>query len=244
MEFAGPEFWLAVAQIILIDILLGGDNAVVIALACRNLPERQRRRGIFWGVFGAVGLRTVLTLFAVALLAVPYLKMVGGILLFWIGIKLILPENDDGGHEIAGSMSLWGAVKTIIVADFVMSLDNVIAVAAAAKDQMMLIVFGLLISIPIIVWCSQLVLKLMERFPIVIVLGGALLGYIAGDMITRDPALVDWLSAHAAWVDEYHIAGILGALMVVGVATAIAGMANAKAQRRVEVISKDEPSAG
>lgn len=244
MEFAGPEFWFAVAQIILIDILLGGDNAVVIALACRNLPESQRRRGIFWGVFGAVGLRTVLTLFAVALLAVPYLKLVGSVLLFWIGIKLILPENDDGGHEIAGSMSLWGAVKTIIVADFVMSLDNVIAVAAAAKDEMMLIVFGLLISIPIIVWCSQLVLKLMERFPIVIVLGGALLGYIAGDMMTHDPALVDWLSVHAAWVDEYHVAGILGALLVVGVATAIAGMANAKAQRRVEVISKDEPTAG
>jgi len=244
VELASPEFWLAVAQIILIDILLGGDNAVVIALACRNLPDSQRRRGIFWGVFGAVGLRTVLTLFAVALLAVPYLKMTAGILLFWIGVRLLLPENDEGGHEIAARTSLWAAVKTIIVADFVMSLDNVIAVAAAARDEMMLIVFGLVISIPIIVWCSQLVLKLMERFPIVITLGGALLGYIAGDMMTRDPALVDWLAAHASWLENYHVAGILGALFVVGVALCVAGSAKGKEHGGVEVISKDEPSAG
>jgi YjbE family integral membrane protein len=244
VEFASPEFWLAVAQIVLIDILLGGDNAVVIALACRNLPEQQRKRGIFWGVFGAVGLRTVLTLFAVALLAVPYLKIVGGLLLFWIGIKLVLPDNDEGGHEIDASTSLWAAVKTIIVADFVMSLDNVIAVAAAAKDEMMLIVFGLLVSIPIIVWCSQLVLKLMERFPVVITLGGGLLGYIAGDMMVRDPVMADWVTAHAAWLGDYHAAGVFGALIVVGVAAAVTGVAKAKARSGVEVISKDEPSAG
>jgi YjbE family integral membrane protein len=243
VELASPELWLAIAQIALIDILLGGDNAVVIALACRNLPEQQRRRGIFWGVFGAVGLRTVLTFFAVALLAMPYLKIAGGILLFWIGIKLILPENDDGGHEVAASTSLWGAVKTIIVADLVMSLDNVIAVAAAAKDEMMLIVFGLLISIPIIVWCSQLVLKLMERFPVIITLGGALLGYIAGDMMARDFAVVDWIGMHAAWLNEYHAAGIFGAIFVIAVALAVGAVAKAKAQDAIEIISKDEPSA-
>ena len=135
MEFGTPEFWVAVLQIIMIDILLGGDNAVVIALACRRLPEKQRKLGIFWGVAGAVILRVVITIFAVALLAIPYLKIVGAVLLFWIGIKLVVPD-DGGEHEIDASTSLSGAIKTIIVADFVMSLDNVIGVAAAAKDRL------------------------------------------------------------------------------------------------------------
>jgi YjbE family integral membrane protein len=239
VEFASLEFWLAVGQIVLIDILLGGDNAVVIALACRNLPERQRRTGIVWGVLGAVGLRTTLTLFAVALLTSPYLKIAGGLLLFWIGVRLVLPDN-GGEHEVAASASLWGAVKTIIVADFVMSLDNVVAVAAAAKDEPMLIGFGLLVSIPIIVWCSQLVLRLMERFPIVITLGGALLGYIAGDMMTRDPAIAAWVAENAAWLTDVHAAGILGAAVVAGTGVAAAGAARARAQQRAQVIGKDE----
>jgi YjbE family integral membrane protein len=239
VEFASLEFWLAVGQIVLIDILLGGDNAVVIALACRNLPERQRRTGIVWGVLGAVGLRTTLTLFAVALLTIPYLKIVGGLLLFWIGVRLVLPDN-GGEQEVAASASLWAAVKTIIVADFVMSLDNVVAVAAAAKDEPMLIGFGLLVSIPIIVWCSQLVLRLMERFPIVITLGGALLGYIAGDMMTRDPAIAAWVAENAAWLTDVHAAGILGAAVVAGTGVAAAGAARARAQQRAQVIGKDE----
>ena len=214
MEFGTPLFWLAVLQIIMIDILLGGDNAVVIALACRSLPEEQRKKGIFWGVAGAVILRVILTIFAITLLAIPYLKIVGGLLLFWIGTKLILPQDDEG-HEVNASTSLMGAIKTIIVADFVMSLDNVIAVAAAAKDSWLLIIFGLLVSIPIIVWCSQLVLKLMERFPIVITLGGALLGYIAGDMMVRDLVIVDWVKSVGAWIIDYHVAGIVGAIVVV-----------------------------
>jgi YjbE family integral membrane protein len=214
MEFGNPIFWLAVLQIIVIDILLGGDNAVVIALACRSLPEEQRKKGILWGVAGAVILRVILTIFAVTLLAIPYLKIVGALLLFWIGIKLILPQDDEG-HEINASTSLAGAIKTIIVADFVMSLDNVIAVAAAAKDSWLLIVFGLVVSIPIIVWCSQLVLKLMTRFPAVITLGGALLGYIAGDMMVRDPAIVDWVQSVGAWIIQFHVAGIVGAVVVV-----------------------------
>jgi YjbE family integral membrane protein len=239
VEFASLEFWLAVGQIVLIDILLGGDNAVVIALACRNLPERQRRTGIAWGVLGAVGLRTTLTLFAVALLTIPYLKIAGGLLLFWIGVRLVLPDN-GGEQEVAASASLWGAVKTIIVADFVMSLDNVVAVAAAAKDEPMLIGFGLVLSIPIIVWCSQLVLRLMERFPLVITLGGALLGYIAGDMMTHDPAIAAWVAENAAWLTDFHAAGILGAALVAGTGVAAAGAARARAQQRAQVIGKDE----
>lgn len=222
MEIAldNPLFWFAVLQIIAIDILLGGDNAVVIALACRALPEHQRKKGIFWGVAGAVILRVILTIFALKLLSIPYLKVVGGLLLLWIGCKLIIPEDDEG-HEIDASTSLIGAIKTIIVADFVMSLDNVIGVAAAAKDNIALIIFGLLVSIPIIVWCSQIILKLIDRFPVIVVFGGALLGYIAGDMIARDPALTDWVKMHADWLQTWHIAGLIGAVGVVVVSKVI-----------------------
>ena len=156
-----PQFWVDVFKIIMIDLLLSGDNAVVIALACRNLPQAQRRQGILYGVGGAIGLRVVLTFFAVSLLALPYLKIVGALLLLWIGIKLILPEEEGHGEgSIKAEANLWGAVKTIIIADFVMSLDNVLGVAAAAKGNVFLLVFGLLVSIPLIAWSSQLVLKL------------------------------------------------------------------------------------
>lgn len=241
MELASPEFWMAVAQIALIGILLGGDNAVIIALACRKLPEQQRKRGILWGVLCTVGLRALFTLFAVTLLAVPFLKIAGAILLFWMGIELLLPDSDEGGHDVR--VSLWAALKTIVVADFVMSLGNVVAVAAAARDNMPLIVLGLLVSIPIIVWCSGLVLKLTERFPFITTLGGALLGYLAGDMLTRDAALVDWLSAHAAWIEQYHASGLVGASFVAGAAVVIAGMARANTHASIEVVSTDEPSA-
>jgi YjbE family integral membrane protein len=219
MEFAldNPLFWFAVLQIIAIDILLGGDNAVVIALACRSLPDHQRKKGIAWGVAGAIILRVALTAFAVTLLAIPYLKIIGGLLLLWIGSKLIIPEDDDDGHEIDASTTLIGAIKTIIIADFVMSLDNVIAVAAAAKDSVALIVFGLLVSIPIIVWCSQLILKLMDRYPAIITAGGALLGYIAGDMMVRDPAVNDWVKDNMVWLQTFHIAGVIGAISVIAI---------------------------
>jgi YjbE family integral membrane protein len=219
VEFAldNPLFWFAVLQIIAIDILLGGDNAVVIALACRSLPDHQRKKGIAWGVAGAIILRVALTAFAVTLLAIPYLKIIGGLLLLWIGSKLIIPEDDDDGHEIDASTTLIGAIKTIIIADFVMSLDNVIAVAAAAKDSVALIVFGLLVSIPIIVWCSQLILKLMDRYPAIITAGGALLGYIAGDMMVRDPAVNDWVKDNMVWLQTFHIAGVIGAISVIAI---------------------------
>jgi len=168
-------------------------------------------------VAGAIILRVALTAFAVTLLAIPYLKIIGGLLLLWIGTKLIIPDEDDDGHEIDASTTLIGAIKTIIIADFVMSLDNVIAVAAAAKDSIALIIFGLLVSIPIIVWCSQLILKLMDRYPVIITAGGALLGYIAGDMMVRDPAVIDWFKDNAAWLQTFHIAGVIGAIAVVAI---------------------------
>jgi YjbE family integral membrane protein len=181
------QFWVDVFKIILIDILLSGDNAVVIALACRNLPLQQRKQGILYGVVGAIGLRVLLTFFAVSLLSLPYLKLVGALLLLWIGIKLILPEEEEHDEgNVKADTHLWGAVKTIIVADFVMSTDNVLGVAAAAHGDAWLLVFGLLVSIPLIAWSSQLVLKLIDRFPIIIFAGGALLGYVAGEMLVGE----------------------------------------------------------
>jgi len=180
------QFWIDVFKIIVIDLLLSGDNAVVIALACRNLPPEQRKKGILFGVGGAIGLRVVLTFFAVSLLSLPYLKLIGALLLLWIGIKLIMPEEEHSADNIQADTRLLGAVKTIIIADFVMSLDNVLGVAAAAKGNVALLVFGLLISIPLIAWSSQLVLKMIDRLPFIIYAGGALLGYVAGEMLVSE----------------------------------------------------------
>ena len=212
MEFGSPAFWIAVLQIIAIDIVLGGDNAVVIAMASRRLPEKQRNRAIFWGVFGAIALRVVLIFFALQLLKIPYLKIAGGVLLLWIGVKLLMPQ-EDGGYKIDASTHLIGAIKTIVVADAVMSLDNVIAIAAAAKGSLGLVVFGLVVSVPIIVWGSKLVLALMDRFPIVIFGGAALLGWIAGDMMAHDVAVKDWVVANAAWL-KYGAPAIGAALVL------------------------------
>jgi YjbE family integral membrane protein len=196
--FMHADFWIAVGQIIMIDILLGGDNAVVIALACRKLPPAQRTKGIMWGTAGAIGLRVILIFFALTLLAIPFLKLVGAALLVWIGVKLLAPEDEDGHGDIQASDKLWAAVKTVIVADLVMSVDNVIAIAGAAEGaggdhKLPLVVFGLLVSIPIIVWGSQLVIKLMDRFPVIIVAGGMLLGWIAGTMAVTDPAVLGYM---------------------------------------------------
>jgi YjbE family integral membrane protein len=243
VELASPEFWMAVAQIAVIGIVIGGDNAVIIALACRNLPGHQRKRGIFWGVLGAVGLRAALTLFAMTLLAAPFAKIAGAILLFWMGIELLLPDSDEGRHDMPARMTLRAALTTIVVADVIMSLGNVVAVAGAARGDMTLLVLGLLVSIPIITWCSGLVLEIIERFPSVTTLGGALLGYIGGDMLTRDAAVVDWLGAHAAWIERYPVPGLIGASLVAGAAVVIAGLTRANAHASIEVVSTDEPSA-
>ena len=216
MDFTHPEFWIAVGQIILIDVLLGGDNAVVIALASRRLPDAQRKQAILWGMAGAIGLRVVLIFFALQLLKVPLLKVIGGVLLLWIGIKLLLPQHDDG-KEIEPADNLFGAIKTIVIADAVMSLDNVIGIAGAAKDHLGLVVFGLLVSIPIIVWGSRFVLTLMDRFPVVIVCGAALLGWIGGGMMVEDVWLKPQLADLAASVGPafHYLAAAIGAALVV-----------------------------
>ena len=213
-DISSSLFWIAVLQIIAIDIMLGGDNAVVIALACRKLPEEQRNKGIFWGVIGARGLRVVMIFFALQLLAVPYLKIVGGLLLFWIGIKLMMPEHEGEHDRIEGGTTLMAAIKTIVVADAVMSLDNVIAVAAAAQGSVVLLVLGLAISIPLVIFGSTLMIKLMERFPVIVLLGAALIGWVGGETIASDAALHDYAVAHPAL---HYVAAALGAALVVGV---------------------------
>lgn len=226
-EFLTAHFWVAVGQIILIDILLGGDNAVVIALACRQLPENQRLKGILWGTAGAILLRVALIAFAISLLKVPFLKIAGAALLIWIGVKLITPHDEDAHGNIQASDKLWSAVKTVIVADLVMSIDNVIAIAGAAQNageqhQMALVILGLVVSIPIIVWGSQIVLKLMDRFPVIILLGGMLLGWIAGGMFQTDPMLKDLIPQEQSW---HYALGAAGALLVLAIGQAL------KAQR-------------
>ena len=195
---------------------------MVIALACRQLPPAQRTKGILWGTVGAIVLRVILIFFALTLLSVPYLKLVGAILLVWIGIKLLAP-GDEGGHgDVKSSDKLWAAVRTVIVADLVMSVDNVIAIAGAAESaggdhKMPLVIFGLLVSIPIIVWGSQFVIKLMDRFPMVITLGGMLLGWIAGTMSVGDPALAGLIpqaSLGEATPLVRYSAGVIGAVLV------------------------------
>src|SRR6202171_4513847 len=180
MTLADPEFWTALLTIIGVNIVLSGDNAVVIALAARSLPGKQQKQAIIWGSGAAIVMRIVLTLFAVALLALPYLKLVGAVLLLWIGVKLLIPEDDD--PDIKASDNLWIAIRTILVADLVMSLDNVIAVAAAAGGHWGLMIIGLAISIPLVIFGATLLVKVMERWPIIITIGAGLLGFVAREM--------------------------------------------------------------
>lgn len=222
VDFILNFHWMAVGQIVLIDILLGGDNAIVIALACRNLPQNMRLQGILWGTAGAIVIRLVLIAFAVTLLELPFVKLVGGVLLLYIGIKLL--TDHDSHDDVEGSSKLFGAIKTIVLADLAMSIDNVIAIASAASHahedhQFLLVLFGILLSIPIIIWGSTLVLRLMEKFPIIITFGAALLGYLAGSMIVSDKIITPWLHSHIAeellTVGKLSVAGMIGAICVV-----------------------------
>lgn len=226
---SSPDFWVALSQIILINIVLSGDNAVVIAMASRSLPPAQQKKAIIFGSVGAIVLRVVLTFFAVYLLTLPYLKLVGAALLLWIGVGLLL--NEEGDEGIEGHSGLFAAVKTIVIADLVMSLDNVVGVAAAAKGNVPLLVFGLVISIPLIIFGSTIILKLMTRFPIIITLGAALLGWVAGEMAISDPAIHHWVE------QQPHILHSLipaaGAVLVVALGKWLASRKPAEAAAKV-----------
>jgi YjbE family integral membrane protein len=228
-ELYTQAFWIGLLKIIGVNLILSGDNAVVIALAARSLPARQQKAAVLWGSGAAVVMRIILTIFAVALLTLPWLKLVGSLLLFWIGVKLLLPE--EGDENINASDNLIAAIKTILIADLVMSIDNVIAVAAAAQGSMTLLVLGLAISIPLVIFGSTLLLHLMERWPVIITIGGGLLGFVAGEMLVTDPALKGWLAGIGVEFDGEKpkvgglsleiICGLVGAVIVIGLGTLI-----------------------
>ena len=207
-----PAFWAALGSIILANVLLSGDNAVVIAMAARGLPANQQKKAIVLGSGAAIVMRIVLTLIAVKMLGLPWLKLVGGLALLWIGANLMSDEQEQHDKE-AQPIGIGAAVRTILVADLVMSLDNVLAVAAAAQGNTPLLVIGLAVSIPLIVFGSTLILKLMERFPVIIVAGAALLGWLAGEMMLTDPAIPPRLGAPSENI--VRIAGVVGAILVV-----------------------------
>lgn len=213
LDFTSPLFWSAFGSIVLANIVLSGDNAVVIAMAARTLKPEQRTKAIFWGSAAAIVMRIVLTIVAIQLLTLPYLKIVGAVLLVYIGVDLLKGEDEgDGeGKEINGLMA---AIRTILIADLVMSMDNVLAVAAAAKGNLPLLILGLLISIPLIIFGATLLTKVMERFPIIITVGAALLGFLAGELLVTDPASTAQFGA-ATHTSEL-IAGAIGAALVVG----------------------------
>lgn len=217
--FSTAAFWIALGNIILVNIVLSGDNAVVIAMAARSLEPAQQKKAIFYGSAAAIVMRVILTIFALQLLTLPYLKLVGAILLFYIGLQL-LAEEDEEGH-VTHHASLMGAIKTILIADLVMSLDNVLGVAAAANGNVTLLVAGLAISIPLIIFGSTLILRLMERFPVIITLGAALLGYLSGEMLFSDTALLptieSWFPHHEFSLMGLHLSipGLIGAVAIV-----------------------------
>ena len=205
------DFWIGLVKIVWINIILSGDNAVVIAMAARSLPPQQQRTAVLFGSGAAVVLRIILTVVAAKLLALPYLQIVGGALLLWIGTQLLGEEEDDGGEDKEYG-SMFAAVRTILLADLVMSLDNVIAVAAAAQGSMVLLILGLAISIPLVIFGSTLMIKLMERFPIIVMLGAALIGWVGGETIVSDTVLAD-VQANNPWL--HYAAAITGAIFVV-----------------------------
>jgi len=219
MALDDPIFWTALLKIIGVNIVLSGDNAVVIALAARSLPAKQQKLAIFWGSGAAIVMRIILTLFAVALLDMPWLKLVGSVLLLWIGVKLLIPEAE--GPEVEAGDNLWAAIKTILIADLVMSLDNVIAVAAAAGGSVTLLVIGLAISIPLVIFGATMLLKLMERWPIIITIGAGLLGFVAGEMAWEDKAIESFTQNYPGYA-KYVIA-VIGAAFVVMLGRYMAG---------------------
>jgi YjbE family integral membrane protein len=226
MEILSTEFLSALLAIVVIDLVLAGDNAIVIALAARNLPAELRKKAIVWGTFGAIAVRTAMTLVVVWLLKIPGLLLMGGALLVWIAYKL-LADNDGPEHQVSAATNFWGAMKTIVVADAVMGLDNVLAVAGAAHGSFLLVVLGLLISIPIVIWGSQLILKYVERFPAIVYIGGAVLAWTAAKMIVSEPVVKDYLANQAL------LTGLVYAVVITGVLGTGFWVNHARARARV-----------
>jgi YjbE family integral membrane protein len=224
MEMTGlSDAVIALAQIMFINVVLSGDNAVVIALACRRLSPAHQKKAFIWGSVGVVVLMVVLTIFVVYLLSLPYLEIVGSLLLLWIGIKLLVAE--DGGEDgVEQKDTLSAAIRTIIIADMIMSLDNVLAMAAAAKGHMWMLVVGLVVTVPVILFGSALLMKLMERFPVFVMVGAALIGWVAGEMIITDPAVKDWIEANMSSL--HTIAPLACAALVIGVGKTLEHMAS------------------
>ena len=220
MDILTPLFWTALLKIIGVNIILSGDNAVVIALAARSLAPAQQKQAIFWGSAAAIVLRILLTFFAVALLQYAWLKLVGSALLVWIGVKL-LADEEDGEGGIKTDHSMFDAIRTILIADLVMSLDNVIAVAAAAKGDWLLVIIGLAISIPLIIYASTILIKVMEKYPVVITIGAALIGWVAGEMAWDEQVIKPFTSQYPHWFE--YLAAAVGALLVVGTGKYLAG---------------------
>lgn len=213
MEIFPPEFLSALAAIVVIDLVLAGDNAIVIALAARNVPKHLQKKAIAWGTIGAIVVRSSMTVVVVWLLKIPGLLLAGGLLLVWIAYKLLAQDDGESGHEITPVDSFWGAMKTIIVADAVMGLDNVLAVAGAAQGSFLLVVLGLLISIPIVIWGSTLILKWVERFPFIIYLGAAVLAWTAAKMMLSEPLIKEWLEGNVVIAPALYalvMGGVLG----------------------------------
>jgi YjbE family integral membrane protein len=248
-ELASQAFWIGLLKIIGVNIILSGDNAVVIALAARSLPPKQQKAAVLWGSGAAVVMRIILTVFAVALLMLPWLKLVGSLLLFWIGIKLLIPEEDT--EDVDASENLIAAIKTILIADLVMSIDNVIAVAAAAGGSLTLLILGLAISIPLVIFGSTMLLHLMERWPIIITVGGGLLGFVAGEMLVTDPALKDWLASLGVTFDGEKpkvgglsleiICGLIGAVIVIVAGTLLGKRKAMKPEVHEASVETDRP---
>jgi YjbE family integral membrane protein len=222
----------ALLQIMLINVVLSGDNAVVIALACRKLSPAHQKQAFLWGSIGVVVLMVVLTIFVVFLLSLPYLEIAGSALLLWIGVKLLVAEDEGDDGKVEQKSTLMAAIRTIIIADMVMSLDNVLAMAAAAHGHTWMLIAGLVITVPVILFGSALLMKLMERFPVVVMIGAALIGWVAGEMVISDPAIKDWVDANAPFL--HTVSPIVCAALVI-----VAGklLERTHAKRRAETVA-------
>lgn len=215
MDLFSVEFFTALGAIILIDLVLAGDNALVIAMAARKLPPADQKKAIVWGTVGAIVVRSIMTLGIVWLLKIPGLLLAGGLLLVWIAIKLLVSNGDDHGSDShQGSTTLMGAMKTIVIADAVMGIDNVLGVAGAAQGSFMLVILGLLISIPIVVWCSGLVLRLVDRYPQIIYIGSAVLAWTAAGMILNEPIVKNWIHPVEKWSWVFIVLVIAGVMLI------------------------------